>query len=120
MKWENGRQGIGYEKLLLLESKRFKFDVYLLRFSPFTIIRDHTDPAPEGYKHYRWNWMLKGTGLLYKKEREYDENYIGTETKMTIWSGGNSFCASDVVHGFVANNRFNCMAYMLSIGWLKK
>lgn len=57
--WEAGRQGGGYEKMKLFESRRFKFDLYLLRYREGSEVKPHTDPAKNGYKHFRLNLILK-------------------------------------------------------------
>lgn len=57
--WSEGRQGGGYLKLKLLESKLFKFDLYLLKFPSGSVVHDHIDPSQEGYEHHRLNIILK-------------------------------------------------------------
>ena len=57
--WESGRQNSGYDKIKLLESKRFfKFDVYLLKFPVGSKIAPHIDTVDDG-NHYRLNIILK-------------------------------------------------------------
>lgn len=56
--WIDGRQGTGYKKIKLLESKKFLFDCYLLYFPEGSEIPPHRDPVPQGYKHYRLNIFL--------------------------------------------------------------
>lgn len=59
-KWIEGRQGSGYEKMLLLTGTwPCCFDVYFLRFKECSYIPEHTDPCKDGYKHYRFNLILK-------------------------------------------------------------
>lgn len=58
MKWQQGRQGTGYEKLLLFQSRRLMCDVWLLRSSPGVAIPEHVDSVP-GYRHYRANVILR-------------------------------------------------------------
>lgn len=53
--WERGRQRSGYDKLLLIEGRRF--DVYLLRFGPGAHVPLHRDPV-EGAGHLRVNLIL--------------------------------------------------------------
>lgn len=59
LQWLPGRQGTGYRKLLLFQSKRFYFDAYLIDYSPETYIPTHTDPFP-GRRHFRLNITLFG------------------------------------------------------------
>lgn len=58
-RWELGRQGSGYAKLLLAQSKRFKFDVYLLSIPVGVEVPRHRDPCTEGYEHHRVNITLR-------------------------------------------------------------
>lgn len=59
-KWIEGRQGSGYDKMLLLTGFwPFCFDLYLLRFKEGSYIPEHTDPCKNGYKHYRFNFIIK-------------------------------------------------------------
>jgi hypothetical protein len=61
MKWEQGRQGTGYQKKLLLSGKwPFPFDLYILRYPEGSEIPPHTDPVQSG-KHYRLNVVLKAS-----------------------------------------------------------
>lgn len=58
LSWEDGRQGTGYKKMLLLASPFFfKFDTYLIYYPVGTKIPPHTDKV-EGKKHYRLNMIL--------------------------------------------------------------
>lgn len=56
MKWVQGRQGTGYEKLKLFQF--LFFDCYLLRYKVGDSIPWHTDPIPNR-KHLRLNIELK-------------------------------------------------------------
>ena len=59
MRWQRGRQGTGYDKLLLLANPFvIPFDFYLLRFPDGTEIPPHQDPVT-GKRHYRLNIILK-------------------------------------------------------------
>lgn len=58
LKWEQGRQESGYFKMKLLESKRFRFDCYLLKFEHGVHVPWHKDPV-EGGKHFRLNIYLR-------------------------------------------------------------
>jgi hypothetical protein len=56
--WEQGRQGTGYNKIKLFESKKWRYDGYLLYYPEGSEIPSHTDPVAAG-RHYRLNIMLK-------------------------------------------------------------
>jgi hypothetical protein len=59
LRWVHGRQGTGYDKLLLLGNPFIlPFDCYLLRFPVGTEIPPHRDPVSAG-RHYRMNIILK-------------------------------------------------------------
>lgn len=59
LRWERGRQGSGYDKLLLAANTfLIPFDLYLLRFPVGTYIPPHRDPVATG-RHYRLNVILK-------------------------------------------------------------
>ena len=58
-RWRRGRQGTGYDKMLLVASPwPIGFDSYLLRYPEGTEIPPHTDPK-DGCRHYRLNIVLK-------------------------------------------------------------
>lgn len=58
-KWIKGRQGTGYDKLLLARNRLgLRFDCYLLRFPEGTHVPPHRDPVATG-RHYRLNIILK-------------------------------------------------------------
>ena len=58
-RWQRGRQGTGYDKMLLLASRwPFRFDSYLLRYPEGSEVPPHTDPVQSG-RHYRLNVVLK-------------------------------------------------------------
>ena len=60
LKWENGRQNTGYEKMLLLSCRLiFPFDFYLLRYKPGAWIPPHTDKVSDK-RHYRFNVVIFG------------------------------------------------------------
>lgn len=60
MRWQEGRQGTGYQKRLLLQraGPPLPFDLYLLRYPPGAQIPEHTDPVAKG-RHFRLNIVLK-------------------------------------------------------------
>lgn len=58
-KWQRGRQGSGYDKMLLLTARwPLPFDSYLIRYPVGAEIPPHTDAVAHG-KHYRLNLVLK-------------------------------------------------------------
>jgi hypothetical protein len=58
-RWQRGRQGTGYDKMLLLTAPwPIPFDSYLIRYPEGTAIPAHTDPVQSG-RHYRLNVILK-------------------------------------------------------------
>ncbi|OUL56381.1 hypothetical protein [Pseudoalteromonas ulvae] len=58
-RWQTGRQGTGYEKMLLGTAKwPIKFDLYLLKFPEGCEVPPHTDKVQCG-RHYRLNVVLK-------------------------------------------------------------
>lgn len=59
LEWVPGRQGGGYQKMMLVKSERFHFDCYLLWFPEGSHIPVHTDPSPDGFEHHRINIDLK-------------------------------------------------------------
>lgn len=60
LRWESGRQGTGYDKLLLATGPLpVPFDCYLLRFPPGTEVPPHRDALETG-RHYRLNVVLRG------------------------------------------------------------
>jgi hypothetical protein len=56
-KWESGRQGTGYRKLLLLGGHRW--DLWLLDYPAGSHVPDHVDEV-EDLSHYRMNVRLFG------------------------------------------------------------
>jgi hypothetical protein len=57
LRWQPGRQGTGYRKLLLGQGARW--DLYVLDYPPGTAIPTHVDPVP-GCRHWRANLVLWG------------------------------------------------------------
>ena len=58
-RWQSGRQGSGYDKMLLLTAPwPVPFDSYLIRYPEGSSIPPHTDPVQRG-RHYRLNLILK-------------------------------------------------------------
>ena len=59
LRWENGRQQSGYDKMLLLQNHlAIKCDAYFLRFPVGSKIPQHRDPVQKG-KHFRLNIIIK-------------------------------------------------------------
>lgn len=60
-RWQRGRQGSGYDKMLLLTARwPLPFDSYLIRYPEGSAIPPHTDPVSTG-RHYRLNIVLKAS-----------------------------------------------------------
>jgi hypothetical protein len=60
-RWQRGRQGTGYDKMLLLTAGwPLPFDSYLIRYPVGAQIPPHTDPVQAG-RHYRLNIVLKAS-----------------------------------------------------------
>lgn len=58
-RWQKGRQGTGYDKMLLATARwPLPFDCYLIRYPEGSAIPPHTDPVQAG-RHYRLNIVLK-------------------------------------------------------------
>lgn len=58
-RWQTGRQGTGYDKMLLFTAPwPVPFDSYLIRYPEGSEIPSHTDPVANG-RHYRLNVILK-------------------------------------------------------------
>ncbi len=61
LRWRRGRQGTGYDKMLLLTARwPLAFDSYLIRYPEGSEIPPHTDPVTAG-RHYRLNVILKSS-----------------------------------------------------------
>lgn len=60
-RWQRGRQGTGYDKMLLLTGRwPLPFDSYLIRYPEGSAIPPHTDPVQAG-RHYRLNIVVKAS-----------------------------------------------------------
>jgi hypothetical protein len=58
LRWQRGRQGTGYDKMLLATARwPLPFDCYLLRYPQGSAIPAHTDPITDK-RHYRLNIVL--------------------------------------------------------------
>lgn len=59
-RWQDGRQGTGYQRMLLLTASwPVPFDCYLLRYPTGSFIPQHVDPVEPGAQHFRLNVILK-------------------------------------------------------------
>ena len=60
-RWQRGRQGTGYDKMLLLTARwPLPFDSYLICYPEGAEIPPHTDPVQAGC-HYRLNIVIKSS-----------------------------------------------------------
>jgi len=115
MKWEKGRQNSGYEKIKLLESQRFKFDVYLLRYRKGASIPPHYDPAPFGFAHHRLNIVLKRA----KDGGNFFTLSHGIHRPHKFMNNRIIFFRPDITSHMVSKVKRGAR-YVLSIGWLRK
>ncbi len=106
--WQKGRQESGYEKMTLLRSKLFKFDVYILKYPVNSTIKAHTDPVDEIYEHHRLNIVLKKA----KIGGVFSCNDIAK-------TGRIHYFRPDIMKHEVSKIQLGTR-YVLSIGWLKK
>ena len=111
LKWVEGRAGTGYFKFKLLESKRFKFDAYLLKYGKGAWIPTHTDPAIAGYRHYRLNICLK---------RAYGGNFYAWHKEVWHWPFQRIVLFRPDVVPHLVEEVIKGTRYVLSIGWLIK
>jgi hypothetical protein len=59
LRWQRGRQGSGYDKMLVLTARwPLAFDSDLIRYPEGSEIPPHTDPVAAG-RHYRLNIILR-------------------------------------------------------------
>lgn len=59
LRWDRGRQGTGYDKLLLAANPFLvPFDLYLLRYPVGSHVPPHRDPVPSG-RHFRLNVVVR-------------------------------------------------------------
>lgn len=112
IKWEAGRQGTGYLKFKICESKLFKFEVYILKYPTGSSIDFHKDPCPVGYEHHRLNLVLKKAQGGIFAIRQYDRIDIFPLDRLIIFR-------PDLIEHSVTKVRSGTR-YVLSIGWLRK
>lgn len=109
LKWQQGRLGSGYSKMLLIESKwLFKFDVYLIKFPKYSYISPHTDPVEKG-RHFRLN-------LLLKKAKEGGE-FICSDF---LYSSNRIKLFRPDIREHYLTKIIKGKRYIISIGWIRK
>lgn len=116
-KWKEGRQGTGYYKMKLFESKLLKLDVYILKMPPRSHVPLHTDPV-KGYKHHRFNFILQNAeigGYLRLYWNLDDEEVWITNRKPRY-----QYFRPDTQKHAVTLIEGSKSRYVLSIGWLTK
>ena len=108
MVWENGRQQTGYLKKCLVNSKRLKFDMYLLKYPEGSEIPKHIDSTIIPFhEHHRINIVLK------KPDRGGDFIIDNKKQKGRFFKFRpdlNEHSVSKITKG---------TRYVLSIGWSK-
>lgn len=103
-----GRQGTGYEKMILMQSQwPIPFDVYLLRFKVGSKIPAHVDEVEYG-DHYRLDIILKHA-------KSGGQFICNTMIKDRRWL--KLFRPDKHVHELTPITKGT--RYVLSIGWLK-
>lgn len=107
-RWRRGRQGTGYDKMLLATWHwPLPFDCYLIRYPEGAAIPPHRDPVGEG-RHYRANlilWSPKAGGEFLCEDAIHD----GRRLKVF-----RPDVAEHSVTTVVGGSR-----WVLSIGWIK-
>lgn len=111
IKWQEGRQKTGYEKLKIFESKFLKMDCYLLRMKEGSHIDFHYDKV-EGYEHNRLNIILKKAEYGGEFCLEGPSGYPRRVRDRII------LFRPDIDHHAVSKVERGTR-YVLSIGWLK-
>ena len=109
MKWIKGRQDSGYLKIKIIESTKFKFDCYLIKYPTNSSIPKHTDKVTKDYTHNRINIILKKAkkGGIFKCQK-YKTYFFKRVIK---------FKPSEFEHSVSKIEKGN--RYILSLGWLK-
>jgi hypothetical protein len=109
LRWQRGRQGTGYDKLLLMVNPFLvPFDLYLLRFPEGTAIPPHRDPVT-GRRHFRLNVILKKS----RSGGEFVcENPIYASSRLNLFRSDTSIHSVTRVEGGTR--------YVLSLGWVLK
>ena len=104
--WEQGRQGTGYLKRLLLRGKTW--DLYLLKYPEGSYIPAHKDPVP-GFEHHRINIVL----IKPKAGGQFWMENIPETAKRFIY-----FRSDITTHGIKKIERGT--RWVLSFGWIRK
>ena len=107
LKWQPGRQGSGYDKLLIATARwPVPWDCYLIRYREGSLISYHTDPVDKK-KHFRLNVIVK------RAERGgefYCERAILVSKRIILFRPDISIHAvAKVIEG---------SRYVFSIGWV--
>ena len=107
LRWQLGRQGSGYDKMLLLTAPwPIAFDSYLIRYPIGSLIPPHTDPVT-GRNHYRLNIIVKRS----KGGGEFVcANPIYSSSRIKLFRPDRSEHSVTQVTG--------SSRYVLSLGWL--
>ena len=111
MKWTKGRQGTGYFKMKLFESRKFHFDCYILRFPKGSKLITHVDKVNSDWEHHRFNFILKKA----KVGGVFHAWFMPRKKRNARWY---RFRPDIHPHGMtpiVEGSR-----YVLSIGWLRR
>jgi hypothetical protein len=111
MIWEQGRQKTGYLKKCLINSKLFKFDMYLLKYPEGSEIPRHLDSAIIPFhEHHRINVVLQ-------KPKEGGEFFITDNYDNDHKQSGRFFYFRPDLkqHGVLKITKGT--RYVLSIGW---
>lgn len=107
MNWQLGRQGTGYFKVKLFESRLLKCDAYLLKYPEGAYIPGHKDPVETG-KHYRCNIFLK---------QAKDGGQFWADKKILDWPRIQIFRPDINTHG--VSKVIKGTRYVLSFGFVK-
>lgn len=109
-KWQQGRQGTGYAKMLLARCRKpVPFDLWLLRYREGSYIDWHHDPV-EGKMHYRINVVLKKAKAGGEFESE-DRPLFGSSRVVLFRPDQNRHRVRLIKGG---------TRYVLSFGWVTK
>lgn len=109
LRWRSGRQGTGYEKMLLLANPYLlPFDCYLLRYKQGTGVPEHTDPV-DGKRHYRLNVVLK--------RARHGGEFV---CKTPIYEGRRVKLFRPDVSAHSVTAVESGTRYVLSIGWVRR
>lgn len=125
--WDNGRQGTGYLKAAVSDSKfqdikkrslealsadvACKHDCYVIRYPLFSHIPPHVDDAPFGTEHWRMNAIIQASeqgGIFGLEERSLD-----------LLEGDGVIFRADKMRHRVSTVNGNVERYVWSVGVLK-